>query len=78
MAQFPLSLATPGEWVRIVALRGKDEIVHRLQSLGLRIGGCIEVLQREGACGAVIRRETGKVALDAGLTRRILVEHING
>jgi ferrous iron transport protein A len=71
------------EWVKLSGLpvgsraaikqvMGGRRLVHRLLSLGLRVGSEIELLQRRGS-GVVVACEGSRVALGAGVAEKLLV-----
>jgi Fe2+ transport system protein FeoA len=74
---FPLGMASEGEWVRIVAIHGKKEFIHRLAAMGLTEGVEIQ-LQQKGMMGAAILGVTilcgeTRWALDVETAQKILV-----
>ena len=69
---FPLSMAGEGEQLRIVMHRGGSGMDKRLASLGLRIDGQVEILQRLGG-SLVIAANDIRFALGAGMARKIMV-----
>ncbi len=70
---FSLALAGEGERVRIVALAGGKGVERRLIDLGLPVGTDLEVIHRQGPGRMVVGRAYARVALGAGITRKILV-----
>ena len=46
----PLSALLPGECGQIDQLLGRNEDVHRLQELGLRLGTAVEMVQAGSPC----------------------------
>ncbi len=50
-------------------------LVHRLLSLGLRVGSEIELLQRRGS-GVVVACQGSRVALGAGVAEKLLLSPI--
>lgn len=54
---------------------GGRQLVHRLLSLGLRVGSQIELTQRRGR-GVVVATEGTRVALGAGVAEKLLVERL--
>ncbi len=69
---FPLSMAGEGERLRIVMHRGGSGMDKRLTSLGLRIDGRVEILQRLGG-SVVIAANDIRFALGAGMAQKIMV-----
>lgn len=70
---FPLALAGEGERVRIAAMSGGKGVEKRLIDLGLPVGTEIEVVHRQGPGRMVVGRAFARVALGAGMTKKILV-----
>ena len=70
-ATFPLSMATPGVFVRVAALRGSG-MDRRMTEMGLNVGAEIRVVQHQGG-GLVVQRGESRFALGAGLAHRVLV-----
>lgn len=70
-ATFPLSMATPGVFVRVAALRGSG-MERRMTEMGLNVGAEIRVVQHQGG-GLVVQRGESRFALGAGLAHRVMV-----
>ena len=68
---FPLSMATPGQLVRVAALRGSG-MDRRMTEIGLNVGAEVRVVQQQGG-GLVVQRGESRYALGAGLAHRVLV-----
>jgi ferrous iron transport protein A len=68
---FPLSMATPGQLLRVAALRGSG-MDRRMTEIGLNVGAEIRVVQQQGG-GLVVQRGESRYALGAGLAHRVLV-----
>ena len=75
---FPLAAASPGDRLRITALRAGKGLTRRLADLGLPVGCEIEVVFRQGNGRLVVARDMGRVALGAGMADRILVTPADG
>jgi ferrous iron transport protein A len=56
-------------------IQGGRRLVHRLLSLGLRVGSEIELTQRRGG-GVVVANAGTRVALGAGVAEKLLVERL--
>ena len=69
---FPLAMADEGVSVRVVALRGGEQLGRRATEMGLNIGVELVVRQRE-AGGLVVMRGETRFALAGGMAHRILV-----
>ncbi|MES9969335.1 MAG: FeoA family protein [Candidatus Thiodiazotropha sp.] len=61
-----------GRRARIKRIMGGRHLVHRLLSLGLRMGTEIELIQRRGA-GVVVASQGARVALGAGVAEKLLM-----
>lgn len=69
---FPLTMASEGDRLRIVALHGGRTASLRLTELGLNVGAEVEVLQRQGG-GLLIARGEARIAIGGGLAAKVLV-----
>ncbi len=69
---YPLHLARPGEYLRIERLLGNDGLARRLAAMGLQTGCVVRVAHQHAGQIVVVRGET-RLALGAGITKRILV-----
>jgi ferrous iron transport protein A len=72
-----LQLDTPpvGQRLRVVAIHGGDRLRRRLLSLGLVVGGEVELVQRRGG-GVVVAQGGNRVALGQGVAQKVTVEVI--
>ncbi len=68
----PLARLPVGCRARIKRIMGGRHLVHRLLSLGLRMGTDIELIQRRGA-GVVVANQGARVALGAGVAEKLLM-----
>ena len=73
---FPLSMAAEGEQLRIVMHKNGDGMDKQLTSLGLRIDGRIEILQKLGG-SLVVAADDIRFALGVGMARKIMVVPAN-
>jgi len=70
----PLTMATPGERVRLVAVRGERGICRRLADLGLTPGTVLRVLSADSrGCLIVALKDDSRLALGRGMANRIQV-----
>ncbi len=70
---FPLALASEGEEVQIVFVRGGRKREERLMSMGLKIDDIVTVqITRPGGGKVILHRET-RYAVDGGMAQRIFV-----
>ncbi|MCF7992825.1 MAG: ferrous iron transport protein A [Thiohalocapsa sp.] len=67
-----LAMAGEGDEVRITALRAGRGLDRRLTDLGLNIGACIRVVQRQGG-GLIVARGEVRIAVGGGMAAKILV-----
>jgi ferrous iron transport protein A len=71
--QQTLSRLPVGTRARISRIMGGRQLMHRLLSLGLRVGSEIELQQRRGG-GVVVASEGTRVALGAGVAEKLLMQ----
>lgn len=71
----PLARLPLGGRAAIRQVLGGRQLIHRLLSLGLRVGTEIELTQRRGG-GVVVATEGTRVALGAGVAEKLLVERL--
>ena len=69
---FTLAMAGEGDEVRIIALRAGRGLDRRLTDLGLNIGACIRVVQRQGG-GLIVARGEARIAIGGGMATKIVV-----
>jgi ferrous iron transport protein A len=69
----PLALASEGERLMIVSLRGGRGFQEKLISMGLNVGDEIEVIQRRGGDAMLIAKEGIRYGLGGGMAQKILV-----
>ncbi len=72
-ATFPLSMAEPGEKVRIVTVRAGSSMQERLLSMGLNVDDVIMVEHSQGRGSVVISRCGLKFGLGGGMAQKIFV-----
>ncbi|MES9992405.1 MAG: ferrous iron transport protein A [Candidatus Thiodiazotropha sp.] len=68
----PLARLPIGRRARIKRILGGRHLVHRLLSLGLRMGSEIELIQRRGT-GVVVANKGARVALGAGVAEKLMM-----
>lgn len=71
----PLSDMPVGQRLRLVRVDGGQRLKRRLLALGISVGGEAELVQRRGG-GVVLAQGGNRVALGAGIARRIYVEAV--
>ncbi len=69
----PLALASEGENLRIVSLRGGRGFHEKLVSMGLNVGDEIEVIQRRPGGTVLIAKGGIRYGLGGGMSQKILV-----
>ena len=69
----PLALASEGESLRIVSLKGGRGFHEKLVSMGLNVGDEIEVIQHRQGGTVVIAKGEIRYGLGGGMAQKILV-----
>ena len=69
----PLTMATPGERVRIVGFMGGRGAERRLTSMGLNQGAEVEVIKSSGPGPLIVASRETRIALGFGMARKIMV-----
>jgi Fe2+ transport system protein FeoA len=72
----PLSMASPGEEVRLVGVRGGWGIRRRLADMGLTLGEKVWVVQTGPSGPLVVAVRDSRLALGRGMAHKIMVEPI--
>jgi Fe2+ transport system protein FeoA len=67
----PLPLLRPGQRAAIDQLIGRDDDVHRLQELGMRVGSTVEMLQSGSPC--IVKLDGTKLCFRACEVTSVLV-----
>ena len=75
-AAIPLTMASPGERVRLIGLIGGRGIEQRLTSMGLNRGAELEVIKSGGPGPMIVASRETRIALGRGLAKHILVSLI--
>ena len=70
----PLAMVSPGEEVRLVAIRGGQRMRKRLADLGLNVGMTVRVMQRDGHGPLILAVKDSRLALGRGMAQRIMIE----
>jgi len=71
----PLAMATPGEAVKLVAIRGGQRIRKRLADLGLTPGTVLRVVQADAWGPLIVAfKDDARLALGRGMAHNIMVE----
>jgi Fur family ferric uptake transcriptional regulator len=69
----PLVMASPGEHVRIVEVRGGKGMERRLTSMGLNRDAEVEVIKSNGPGPLIVASRETRLALGHGMAKKILV-----
>lgn len=72
----PLAMVSPGEEVRLLAIRGGQRMRKRLADLGLNLGMTIRVMRRDGHGPLIVAVKDCRLALGWGMAHHIMVEPI--
>jgi len=70
---FPLTMASPGEDVRLVEIRGGHQMRKRLADLGLNLGMPLRVVNANGGGPLIIAVRDCRLGLGRGMAHRIMV-----
>ncbi len=73
---FPLSMAMPGNLVKIVAFRAGSSMQERLLSMGINVGDVIRVEQQQRKGPMLISKDGQKYGLGAGMAHKILTTKV--
>ncbi|NML74350.1 ferrous iron transport protein A [Rhizobium sp. S-51] len=75
-AAYPLTMARPGERVRIVALAGGRSLDRRLTDLGLALGSIVRIVQNQMTGPMIVAIHESRVGLGMGMAQKLTVEPI--
>jgi ferrous iron transport protein A len=67
-------MADEGARVRVVAVRGGDNLSKRMTEMGLNVGSELIVRQRQGGGGLVVSRGETRFAMGGGMAHKVMVE----
>jgi ferrous iron transport protein A len=70
----PLTMATPGEDVRLVNIRGGRKMKQRLADLGLNIGMTVRVVNGKHRGPLIVAVKDSRLAIGWGMAHRIIVQ----
>ena len=68
----PLTMAKPGETVKIRKITGKDEVRQHLAELGFVVDGSVTVVS-EIAGNLILQVKESRIALDRTLANRVMI-----
>jgi len=71
----PLSMASPGIEIRLIAIRGGQRVRKRLGDLGLTPGTILRVVQADAWGPLIVAfKDDARLALGRGMAHKIMVE----
>ena len=71
----PLTIAPPGEDIKLIAIRGGQRIRKRLADLGLTPGTVLRVVQADAGGPLIVAfKDDARLALGRGMAHKIMVE----
>ncbi len=70
---FPLALASAGEIVCIVTIRGGGKMKERLLSIGLQVGDFVEIVQSREKGAVLVAKDDNRFMLGGGMAQKIYV-----
>jgi len=74
----PLIMASPGEDVKLIAIRGGRGIRKRLADMGLTPGTVLRVVQRDEWGPLIVAfKDDARLALGRGMAHKMAVEPLN-
>ena len=72
-AVYPLSLSKINEPVKVVAIRGGNDLMRRLLAMGITNGTQLTVLEHTQGEGIMVRCQDTRWAMGPGMAHKILV-----
>lgn len=71
----PLTMASPGEDIKLIAIHGGQRIRKRLADLGLTPGTILRVVQADSRGPLIVAfKDDARLALGRGMAHKIMVE----
>jgi ferrous iron transport protein A len=71
----PLTMATPGEDVKLIAVRGGQRVRKRLADLGLTPGTVLQVVQTDAWGPLIVAfKDDARLALGRGMAHKMMIE----
>ncbi|MEX2690157.1 MAG: ferrous iron transport protein A [Candidatus Njordarchaeum guaymaensis] len=70
----PLAIASEGETLRIVSIRGGRGIMRRLADLGLVPGSIVKIIKSVGRGPILLEVKGSRIALGRGVCMKVFVE----
>ena len=70
----PLAMASEGEIVKIISVRGGRSVMQRLADLGLIPGTSIKIIKSMGNGPLLLEVKGSRIALGRGISMKLFVE----
>lgn len=70
----PLTLASVGEDVRLVDIRGGQELRKRLADLGFNVGMTLRIVQKDVDGPMILAVKDSRMVLGRGMAQKVMVE----
>jgi len=70
----PLTLASVGEEVRLVDIRGGQELRKRLADLGFNMGMTLRIVQKDVDGPMILAVKDSRMVLGRGMAQKVMVE----
>ena len=70
-----LSMARPGDLVRVTDVKANKHLKKRLVSMGVLINSRLRIIQRRGGA-TVVGFDSSRIAIDSGMSQNIMVSAI--
>ena len=70
--QIPLAMVSGGETVKVLSIRGKDEVQRFLRNLGFIEGAEVTVISELGG-NVIVKVKEARVAISEEMARKIMV-----
>lgn len=70
----PLTLASVGEEVRLVDIRGGQDMRKRLADLGFNIGMTLRIIQKDTSGPMILAVKDSRMVLGRGMAQKVMVE----
>ncbi len=70
----PLTLASVGEEVRLVDIRGGQDLRKRLADLGFNVGMTLRIVQKDVNGPMILAVKDSRMVLGRGMAQKVMVE----
>ncbi len=71
-ASYSLSVARPGDMVRVTDVQADNQLKKRLVSMGVSVNSRLRVIQRRGSA-TVVGFDASRIAIGSGMSGHIMV-----